>query len=259
MADKPVSGLSENTSPNDNDFYYTSTPGTPRGDKFIRWSTIKELLGTLNTHTILDEGGDNEVSAEEIRNAIDGLHEQNTDLGTNSPDFTIGFNDNGTVTLFFREDGAAIRLNSEVSPEVLEWTNDGVTWNEFGTGSGEGLWGTILGTLSDQTDLQAALNAKEPSFSKNTAFNKDFGTGVTNIPAIGTTLGNSKIVETDSTGKLITADKQTAYNLPLDTDITSVSSSHDTIPSAKAIKDYVDTNLAVDNVAWKLYLSSNFI
>jgi hypothetical protein len=240
MADKPVSGLSENTSPNDNDFYYTSTPGTPRGDKFIRWSTIKELLGTLNTHTILDEGGDNEVSAEEIRNAI-------------------GFNDNGTVTLFFREDGAAIRLNSEVSPEVLEWTNDGVTWNEFGTGSGEGLWGTILGTLSDQTDLQAALNAKEPSFSKNTAFNKDFGTGVTNIPAIGTTLGNSKIVETDSTGKLITADKQTAYNLPLDTDITSVSSSHDTIPSAKAIKDYVDTNLAVDNVAWKLYLSSNFI
>jgi hypothetical protein len=46
MADKPVSGLSENTSPNDNDFYYTSTPGTPRGDKFARWSTIKATLKT---------------------------------------------------------------------------------------------------------------------------------------------------------------------------------------------------------------------
>ena len=38
-------------------------------------------------------------------------------------------------------------------------------------------WGIITGTLSDQTDLQAALDGKEDSFSKNTAFNKDFGTG----------------------------------------------------------------------------------
>jgi len=38
------------------------------------------------------------------------------------------------------------------------------------------IWGNITGTLSDQTDLQTALNGKEPAFTKNTAFNKDFGT-----------------------------------------------------------------------------------
>jgi len=42
-------------------------------------------------------------------------------------------------------------------------------------------WGVITGTLSDQTDLQAALDGKEDSFSKNTAFNKDFGTGSSDV------------------------------------------------------------------------------
>ena len=37
-------------------------------------------------------------------------------------------------------------------------------------------WGNISGTLSSQTDLQAELNAKEDSFSKNTAFNLNLGT-----------------------------------------------------------------------------------
>lgn len=41
---------------------------------------------------------------------------------------------------------------------------------------GGGAWGEITGTLSDQTDLQTALDGKENSFSKNTGFNKNFGT-----------------------------------------------------------------------------------
>lgn len=42
------------------------------------------------------------------------------------------------------------------------------------------------------------------SEAKGTAFNKDFGTGTTNVPAIGSTLGNSLPVATDGTGKLTT-------------------------------------------------------
>ena len=42
-------------------------------------------------------------------------------------------------------------------------------------------WGDIGGTLSAQTDLQSALNGKEPAFSKNTAFNKNFGTSGTTV------------------------------------------------------------------------------
>lgn len=37
-------------------------------------------------------------------------------------------------------------------------------------------WGQITGLLEDQTDLQSALDGKEDAFTKNTAFNKDFGT-----------------------------------------------------------------------------------
>ena len=43
-------------------------------------------------------------------------------------------------------------------------------------------WGAIEGTLSDQTDLQAALDGKEPTIDpKNTAFNQSFGTGTTDV------------------------------------------------------------------------------
>lgn len=52
------------------------------------------------------------------------------------------------------------------------------------------------------------------SAAKGTAYNKDFGTGTTNVPEIGSTLGNLKSVETDSSGKLITADKIDASGTP---------------------------------------------
>jgi hypothetical protein len=37
------------------------------------------------------------------------------------------------------------------------------------SGGGGGTWGTITGTLSDQTDLQSALNAKENLTNKSTS------------------------------------------------------------------------------------------
>lgn len=42
-------------------------------------------------------------------------------------------------------------------------------------GGGGGSWGSITGTLTDQLDLVAALATKEDAFTKNTAFNKNFG------------------------------------------------------------------------------------
>jgi hypothetical protein len=52
---------------------------------------------------------------------------------------------------------------------------DKVLGEDWQTGGAE--WGGITGTLANQTDLQSALDGKEPAFSKNTAFNKDFGVG----------------------------------------------------------------------------------
>jgi hypothetical protein len=50
-----------------------------------------------------------------------------------------------------------------------DWQTGGAEWG--------GITGGITGLLSNQTDLQSALDGKEPTFSKNTAFNKAFGTG----------------------------------------------------------------------------------
>lgn len=44
------------------------------------------------------------------------------------------------------------------------------------------------------------------SAAKGTAYNKNFGTGTTDIPEIGSTLGNSKPIITSSSGKLQTSD-----------------------------------------------------
>ena len=72
------------------------------------------------------------------------------------------------------------------------------------------------------TAQQAAIDSKENAFSKNSAFNKDFGTGTTNIPAIGTTLSVSQNVESDGTGKLITVLKSSAFNKDFGTGTTNI-------------------------------------
>ena len=56
-----------------------------------------------------------------------------------------------------------------------------------GGGEGEGVWGGITGTLSDQTDLQSALNAKAPTVSPT------FTTSAT-LPA-ATSIGNVSSTE----------------------------------------------------------------
>lgn len=45
-----------------------------------------------------------------------------------------------------------------------------------GGGGTDAIWGTITGNIEDQSDLQNELDGKEDIFSKNTAFNKNFGT-----------------------------------------------------------------------------------
>lgn len=55
---------------------------------------------------------------------------------------------------------------------IIEFKNSGGTWAAFGTGGGT--WGTITGTLSAQTDLQAALDLKAPLLNPHFASNGGF-------------------------------------------------------------------------------------
>lgn len=53
--------------------------------------------------------------------------------------------------------------NQRTTPAWIFSNDQGATWHDLGSGTGGGgTWGSITGTLSDQTDLQGALNAKLP-------------------------------------------------------------------------------------------------
>ncbi len=82
--------------------------------------------------------------------------------GTGATTF-IGLDD--TPTDYAGSAGKAVVVTSAAS---------GVEFVDFPSGNVD--WGDIGGTLSNQTDLQSALDDKENAFTKNTAFNKNFGT-----------------------------------------------------------------------------------
>ena len=104
-------------------------------------------------------------------------------------------------------------INTATDKEYVctDSTNGAAVWVETTSTGGASTWGTITGTLSTQTDLQSALNAKansvhthveaditdldkntvaevdakvatkENTFVKNTAFNKNFGTALNTV------------------------------------------------------------------------------
>ena len=91
------------------------------------------------------------------------------------------------------------------------------------------------------TDLvtPAGIGA-EPAFSKNTAFNKNFGTDTTNVVEIGATLVASRVVETDASAKIISVVKGTAYNKSFGTGTTNIPEIGATLGNSKNLE--TDTN-----------------
>jgi hypothetical protein len=73
------------------------------------------------------------------------------------------------------------------SGAVEYWFKDGVTDSDLevkSTGGGGALWGSITGTLSNQTDLQTALNAKANTSSLATVATSGSYNDLTNKPTI---------------------------------------------------------------------------
>lgn len=113
--------------------------------------------------------------------------------GNTSPD-TIEFQGAGGVTVSKTSDSSkdVIEIKgttySEISEaEVVNKTSSATRlisgrrfWKGFSTHIAE-WWSGVNIAISKVTGLQTALNNKEDSFTKNTAFNKDFGTGSDNV------------------------------------------------------------------------------
>lgn len=97
-----------------------------------------------------------------------------------------------------------------VDTDFSIWICSSGTWTTLGS-SGGGTWGSISGTLSDQTDLQSALNGKEPTISAGTSgqyFRGDKTFQDLNKAAVG--LGN--VDNTSDANKPISTAAQTALN-----------------------------------------------
>lgn len=63
-----------------------------------------------------------------------------------------------------------------------------------GGGSGEAVWGDITGTLSDQTDLQTALDAKQDELTAGTGI--DITNDTISVDGEATTLVDTEVVST---------------------------------------------------------------
>lgn len=117
-----------------------------------------------------------------------------------------------------------VRLPIGSTDQVLKVSAGGVP--EWGAGgSGGGTWGTITGTLSDQTDLQSALGGKADTSHTHTASQiTDFDTEVANNSAV--TANTAKVTNATHTGDATGATTLTVVALrgvPLDSTVGSPS------------------------------------
>ena len=104
-------------------------------------------------------------------------------------------------------------------------------------------WGNIVGLLSDQTDLQVALDGKKDDFFENTAFNKDFGT-IAGTVAEGNHL-HEAIIHQTSGNKFQVYDTYALVNTTLDLSSNNIINlSYPIQPTDAASKQYVDDQIA---------------
>lgn len=145
---------------------------------------------------------------------------------------------------------ADIRDSSGVafaSANVFEtWlsTNTGKIFS-VGGGGGGGVWGAITGTLSDQTDLQDELDAKEPDITATTS--ADYYRGDKTFQTLNkTAVGLSNVDNTTDLNKPISTANQTALDGKVDENasITGSTKTKITYDSKGLVTSGTDASLA---------------
>ena len=224
------------------------------GDAGLATPLNKILVDTSNDHLefYVDVSG---ASTEQFKvqdGAIVPTSDNDIDLGTASLEFKDAFFD-GTVTL----DGLVIGSATSITDVDTDLTSV--------SGSDD----TLASAKAIKTYVDAQVTASDLDFSGDSGGSQSIdldsqsltiagGTGIDTVGSAQTiTLNIDSTVATLTgsqtlTNKVIDVDNNTVSNIEvdnlksgvLDTDITSVSSSDDTLASAKAIKTYVDAQVA---------------
>lgn len=163
------------------------------------------------------------------KSAVKGLDELESDINQRIGAVAAGGVSRNTVRSMIEQYGGGtgtvetIVAGSGISVDDTDPANPIVSATG---GGGTADWGDIGGTLSDQTDLQSALNAKQDASS---AFSGDYD-DLTNKP----TLGNLAALDSVTTSQIA------ASTLVTEAEGISSNDNDTTIPTSAAVKDYVD-------------------
>ena len=117
-------------------------------------------------------------------------------------------------------------------------------WNTlpYANSTSGGTWGSITGTLSNQTDLQTALNAKEDTANKSTNLNTDQASN-TKYPSV-------KAVYDWATGLFVKKGTLTANTIPKAT-------ASDTIGDSQIFDDGTNVGIGTSSPSEKLHVNGN--
>jgi len=168
---------------------------------------VRDKLETLKEDERLDVSaikGLDFVNKTDLQNAISMIPRN----GGGSGGIEV-FNSTGKVG-----SGSALKF---IGSGVSSITNDGHTTTVNLSGGGGGTWGSITGTLSDQTDLQNALDAKQDTLVSGTNIKTVNGTsllgsGDISISGVGTGTANT-IAYWDTTTSIASLDTATYPSL----------------------------------------------
>lgn len=124
-------------------------------------STDQSIPLSANQGRVLNESKQNIMQVSAMQTASETHYGKIVQfVGTSTSDYINGY--------FYQ-----CILDSTVTPPVYKWVAKSV---QAGGGGGGGTWGSITGTLSDQTDLQTALDAKVTAVAGKGLSTEDYTT-----------------------------------------------------------------------------------